>query len=120
MHVGDIRRLGQSGEGDIDLDGAPDRRCRGGPCDKDWRTSTSNGNAQSGTGILNHELYIGRMVSSGLRGSVDAEFEATRTEVRRIDRQLDRLANAAIDGIVSLCTDAKNPDGTSGFWQSNS
>ena len=38
-----------------------------GPSDKDWGPSTINGNIVRGTGILNNELYIGRLVWNRLR-----------------------------------------------------
>ena len=38
-----------------------------GPTGKAWGQSTINGNRQRGTGILNNELYIGRMVWNKLR-----------------------------------------------------
>jgi DNA invertase Pin-like site-specific DNA recombinase len=38
-----------------------------GPTGKDWGQSTINGNRQRGTGILNNELYIGRLVWNRLR-----------------------------------------------------
>ena len=38
-----------------------------GPSGKDWGPSTINGNRQRGTGILNNELYIGRLVWNRLR-----------------------------------------------------
>ena len=38
-----------------------------GPSGKGWGQSTINGNRQRGTGILNNELYIGRMVWNRLR-----------------------------------------------------
>ena len=38
-----------------------------GPSNSAWGTSTINGNAARGTGILNNELYIGRLVWNRLR-----------------------------------------------------
>ena len=38
-----------------------------GPSGKDWSASTINGNRARGTGILNNELYIGRLVWNRLR-----------------------------------------------------
>jgi len=38
-----------------------------GPTSKDWGPSTINGNRERGTGILNNELYIGRLVWNRLR-----------------------------------------------------
>lgn len=44
-----------------------------GPTGKGWGQSTINGNRQRGTGILNNELYIGRMVWNRLRYVKDPE-----------------------------------------------
>jgi site-specific DNA recombinase len=38
-----------------------------GPAGRGWNPSTIHGNAQRGTGILNNELYIGRIVWNRLR-----------------------------------------------------
>ncbi len=38
-----------------------------GPAGKDWGPSTINGNRARGTGVLNNELYIGRLVWNRLR-----------------------------------------------------
>ncbi len=38
-----------------------------GPRDEDWGQSTINGNAERGTGILNNELYVGRLVWNRLK-----------------------------------------------------
>ena len=38
-----------------------------GPAGKDWGSSTINGNRTRGTGVLNNELYIGRLVWNRLR-----------------------------------------------------
>jgi site-specific DNA recombinase len=38
-----------------------------GPSNSGWGTSTINGNAARGTGILNNELYIGRLIWNRLR-----------------------------------------------------
>jgi site-specific DNA recombinase len=44
-----------------------------GPSGKTWGQSTINGNRQRGTGILNNELYIGRLVWNRLRYLKDPE-----------------------------------------------
>ena len=44
-----------------------------GPTGKGWGQSTINGNRQRGTGILNNELYIGRLVWNRLRYMKDPE-----------------------------------------------
>ena len=46
---------------DLNADGVP------GPAGKDWGPSTINGNRTRGTGVLNNELYIGRLVWNRLR-----------------------------------------------------
>jgi site-specific DNA recombinase len=46
---------------DLNRDGVP------GPRGGEWDASTVNGNASRGTGILNNELYIGRLVWNRLR-----------------------------------------------------
>ena len=46
---------------DLNADGVP------GPAGKDWGPSTINGNRARGTGVLNNELYIGRLVWNRLR-----------------------------------------------------
>jgi site-specific DNA recombinase len=38
-----------------------------GPCGGTWSPSTIHGNSKRGTGILNNELYVGRMVWNRLR-----------------------------------------------------
>jgi len=38
-----------------------------GPRDEDWGQSTINGNAERGTGILNNELYVGRLIWNRLK-----------------------------------------------------
>ena len=43
------------------------------PSGKGWGQSTINGNRQRGTGILNSELYIGRLVWNRLRNLKDPE-----------------------------------------------
>ncbi|CAP56865.1 recombinase family protein [Gluconacetobacter diazotrophicus] len=45
----------------LNADGIP------GPLGNDWGPSTIHGNAQRGTGILNNDLYIGRLVWNRLR-----------------------------------------------------
>jgi len=45
----------------LNADGVP------GPAGKDWGPSTINGNRARGTGVLNNDLYIGRLVWNRLR-----------------------------------------------------
>ncbi len=44
-----------------------------GPTGKAWGPSTINGNRQRGTGILNNEMYIGRLIWNRLRYVKDPE-----------------------------------------------
>ncbi|MFV1566720.1 MULTISPECIES: recombinase family protein, partial [unclassified Phaeobacter] len=44
-----------------------------GPSGKGWGQSTINGNRQRGTGLLNNELYVGRLVWNRLRYMKDPE-----------------------------------------------
>jgi hypothetical protein len=52
---------------ELNKDGIP------GPSGKGWGASTINGNAKRGTGILNNELYIGRLVWNRLRYMKDPD-----------------------------------------------
>ena len=56
------------------------------PSGKGWGPSTIYGNRERGTGILNNELYIGRMVWNRLRYLKDPE---TRKRVLRMNPQED-------------------------------
>ena len=51
---------------------------------KAWGPSTIHGNRQRGTGILNKELYIGRLVWNRLRYVKDPE---TGTRVSRLNSE---------------------------------
>lgn len=57
-----------------------------GPTDKGWGPSTIHGNRQRGTGILNNELYIGRLVWNRLRYIKDPE---TGKRVSRLNAESD-------------------------------
>jgi len=57
-----------------------------GPSGKGWGQSTINGNRERGTGILNNELYIGRMVWNRLRYIKDPE---TGKRVSRLNDQAE-------------------------------
>jgi recombinase len=50
------RPLPQADRTDVDRDAVP------GPFGSKWSSSTINGNAKRGTGLLNNELYVGRLV----------------------------------------------------------
>ncbi|WP_114090138.1 recombinase family protein [Thalassospira profundimaris] len=57
-----------------------------GPSGKTWGPSTIHGNRQRGTGILNNELYIGRLVWNRLRYIKDPE---TGKRVSRLNDEAD-------------------------------
>ena len=57
-----------------------------GPSGKAWGPSTIHGNRQRGTGILNNELYIGRLVWNRLRYIKDPE---TGKRVSRLNDETD-------------------------------
>ena len=52
-----------------------------GPSGADWGPTTINGNASRGTGILNNELYIGRMVWNRLAYRKDPETGKRRSRL---------------------------------------
>jgi site-specific DNA recombinase len=58
------------------------------PRGEGWTASTINGNAARGTGILNNELYIGRLVWNRLRYVKDAD---TGRRVSRANAQADLI-----------------------------
>lgn len=83
----------------LNHDGVP------GPRGKTWSQSTINGNRMRGTGILNNELYIGRLVWNRLRYVMDPhtgkrisrenpESELIVTEVPSLRLMNDELWNA--------------------------
>ena len=57
-----------------------------GPTGKGWGPSTIHGNRQRGTGILNNELYIGRLVWNRLRYVKDPE---TGKRISRLNDEVD-------------------------------
>ena len=59
-----------------------------GPLGGTWGPSTIHGNRQRGTGILNNELYIGRLVWNRLRYVKDPK---TGRRVSRLNRTRDGL-----------------------------
>ena len=62
-----------------------------GPRGAQWGPSTINGNRDRGTGILNNELYIGRLVWNRLRYVKDPETG------KRVSRQNDQAQVVTID-----------------------
>ena len=61
-----------------------------GPSGNDWGPSTINGNVARGTGILNNELYIGRLVWNRLRYVKDPE---TGKRISRLNPEEDWVNN---------------------------
>jgi DNA invertase Pin-like site-specific DNA recombinase len=99
-----------------------------GPSGKAWGPSTINGNRERGTGILNNELYIGRLVWNRLRYIKDP---ATGKRVSRLNPEQDwviaqvpelRIIDQALWDRVkarqaTLTTDAgANPHNKPAFW----
>ncbi|MGY3609597.1 MULTISPECIES: recombinase family protein [unclassified Bradyrhizobium] len=77
----------------------------------DWGFSTINGNTKRGNGILINEMYVGRIVWNRQRFVKDPEtgkrqarmegsasIEAARSEIKRIDRELDTLLDLILKG----------------------
>ncbi|WP_322111154.1 recombinase family protein [Varunaivibrio sulfuroxidans] len=65
-----------------------------GPSGKGWGQSTINGNRDRGTGILNNELYIGRLVWNRLRYIKDPE---TGKRVSRLNDKADWIVQDVPD-----------------------
>ncbi len=61
-----------------------------GPSARGWGASTINGNAQRGTGILNNELYIGRLVWNRLRYVKDPENGKRRSRLNPSDQWITK------------------------------
>jgi site-specific DNA recombinase len=57
-----------------------------GPSGRGWGASTINGNAKRGTGILNNELYVGRLVWNRLRYVKDPESGRRRSRLNPSDQ----------------------------------
>lgn len=64
------------------------------PSGKGWGQSTINGNAKRGTGILNNELYIGRLVWNRLRYMKDPD---TGRRISRLNPQEDHIIHEVPD-----------------------
>ena len=64
------------------------------PSGGDWGSSTINGNRQRGTGILNNELYIGRLVWNRLRYIKDP---ATGKRVSRLNPEAEWISQEVPD-----------------------
>ena len=68
----------------LNKDGIP------GPSGKGWGASTINGNAKRGTGILNNELYIGRLVWNRLRYVKDPDSGKRRSRLNPPDQRVTK------------------------------
>ena len=64
------------------------------PSGGDWGSSTINGNRQRGTGILNNELYVGRLVWNRLRYIKDP---ATGKRVSRLNPEAEWISQDVPD-----------------------
>ena len=65
-----------------------------GPSGRAWGPSTINGNVQRGTGILNNELYVGRLVWNRLTYLKDPD---TSRRVSRLNRREDWVTKEVAD-----------------------
>ena len=102
-----------------------------GPTGKGWGPSTIHGNRERGTGILNNELYIGRLVWNRLRYLKDPEtgkrvsrqnaesalITKDVPDLRLIDQELWEKVKAR-QGALSLKQVAAKSEGhaVAGFW----
>lgn len=97
-----------------------------GPSGKAWGPSTINGNRDRGTGILNNELYIGRLVWNRLRYAKDPmtgkrvsrpndETALTVTEVPEL-RIIDDTLWAAVKARQEQLALGKQLGDRQGFW----
>ena len=73
---------------DLNREGVP------GPTGKGWSPSTINGNAARGTGILNNELYIGRLIWNRLRYVKDPN---TGKRVSRLNPESEWITKSVPD-----------------------
>jgi len=64
------------------------------PSGGDWGSSTINGNRQRGTGILNNELYVGRLIWNRLRYIKDP---ATGKRVSRLNPEVEWISQEVPD-----------------------
>jgi hypothetical protein len=63
----------------------------------DWGFSTINGNAKRGNGVLNNEMYIGRIVWNRQRFIKDPETgKRRRDEIRQLSGSCKRCQNCAL------------------------
>jgi site-specific DNA recombinase len=99
-----------------------------GPSGASWGPSTINGNRQRGTGILNNELYIGRLVWNRLRYIKDPTTGKRRSRLNRENdwivkdvpqlRIIDQELWDAVKARQGHMTRDTRPDvHRKGFWQ---
>ena len=65
-----------------------------GPRARSWTASTIHGQRRRGNGILNNELYIGRIVWNRLRFIKEPETGKTRVRLVDINSEVFRVARA--------------------------
>jgi site-specific DNA recombinase len=61
-----------------------------GPRDRGWGASTINGNAARGTGILNNQSYIGKLVWNKLRYVKDPETRKRRSKTNKAESVIEK------------------------------
>ena len=94
-----------------------------GPSGKGWGPSTIHGNRQRGTGVLNNELYVGRLVWNRLRYIKDPE---TGKRVSRLNPETDWIIQDVPElriipddlwqAVKARQQDQKADWNTDGFW----
>ena len=95
-----------------------------GPAGKNWGPSTIYGNRERGTGILNNELYIGRMIWNRLRYTKNPD---TGKRVSRLNPESEWIIKEVPELLIvddALWKAAKEKQGeyskrTSKLWQTN-
>lgn len=109
---------------DLNAEGVP------GPGGSTWGPSTINGNAARGTGILNNELYVGRLVWNRLRYSKNPD---TSTRISRLNPREQWVTSDVPDLRIvddelwqhvkdrqAIVTRATRPDtAKAGFWSAH-
>ncbi len=104
----------------LNADGVP------GPSGTGWGPSTINGNAARGTGILNNELYVGRLVWNRLRYMKDPSTGKRRSRSNPVSDQIVKdvphlriLPQPLWDAVKArqrLVARDTRPDRRQGFW----
>ena len=99
-----------------------------GPAGPQWGPSTINGNAQRGTGVLNNELYIGRLVWNRLRYLKDPATGRRRSKSNPADAvvttdvpHLRIVPQDLWDAVKArqrkMALNTRPSDSKQGFWQ---